>query len=357
MAGARRPWPSVACRAAARGQRSRLAAARGRQPPPDRDEHRRRSLGAEPEDEHAPRPARPAPGSWLVVARWCCCWPAVASAAYLLTRPTKVVVPAVVGQQSVVAQTELQNDGFTVEPVSSSRQPDAGGDRDRQDPLAGAKVNQGSNVTLDGLAGARQHDGAHRCSARRSPQARGCNPDRADLKVGHVIASVEQPTRSRGEVIETDPPRAPAPPVGTQVTLFVSTGPAAGEGARRDQRDRRPGQGGRSTHRRVSSPCPRHDQVSTTASRRDRDQPEPDRRQHGPRRARRSRSWSAKAPPTPDRCRTSSGRSSGAAEATLGAAGLPGRGAAAGRHHQEPGRGRPLARAPTAGTRSRRAAR
>ena len=68
-------------------------------------------------------------------------------AAYLLTRPKKVVVPGVTGEQFSVAQAQLQNAGFKVNEISVTNQKPAG-TVIAQDPLAGAKVKEGSTVTL-----------------------------------------------------------------------------------------------------------------------------------------------------------------------------------------------------------------
>ena len=74
------------------------------------------------------------------------------AAAYVLTRPTKKVVPAVVGENLQDASATIQNAGLNpqVIQVTSGRR---AGTVIHQDPQPGVKVNEGSSVTLAGPKG------------------------------------------------------------------------------------------------------------------------------------------------------------------------------------------------------------
>ncbi len=143
-------------------------------------------------------------------------------AAYLLTRPTKVVVPSVTGEQFSVAQAQLQNANFAVSQVQVTSQQKAG---TRHRP---------------GSAGGRQGQGADDGRARRCPAGPVVRPvpqvvgetlaqaksaiEIANLKVGRVIYQ-SSTTIASGRVIETTPAAGDNPAVNSPVTIFVSTGP------------------------------------------------------------------------------------------------------------------------------------
>jgi serine/threonine-protein kinase len=142
-------------------------------------------------------------------------------AAYLLTRPAKLVVPGVTREQFTVAQTQLQNAGFTVSQLSVTSQQKAG-TVIAQDPQAGTKAKKGSNVALTvstgpGNATVPSVVGETLKQAKSSIQI-------ANLKVGKVVKQ-SSTTVANGQVIGTSPQAGSNPAVNTPVTIFVSTGP------------------------------------------------------------------------------------------------------------------------------------
>jgi beta-lactam-binding protein with PASTA domain len=144
-------------------------------------------------------------------------------AAYLLTRPVKLVVPPVVGEQFSTAQAQLQNDGFTVSQLQVTGAQKAG-TVIRQDPLAGTKAKQGSSVSLTVSSGPGNTTvptvvGETLQQAKSSIQI-------ANLKVGRVVHQTN-PQYASGTVIDTSPAAGATPPVSTPVTIFVSSGPPA----------------------------------------------------------------------------------------------------------------------------------
>ena len=144
-------------------------------------------------------------------------------AAYLLTRPTKVVVPAVVNQTFTTAQTELSNDGLGVNQLEVTNAKPAG-TVIRQSPLGGTKVKQGTTVSLTVSSGPGNTTvptvlGETLQQAKSSIQIAG-------LTVGRVLHQSNNQYKS-GQVIDTSPQAGATPPVGTKVTIFVSSGPAA----------------------------------------------------------------------------------------------------------------------------------
>jgi eukaryotic-like serine/threonine-protein kinase len=143
------------------------------------------------------------------------------AAAYLLTRPKTVAVPVVTGEQLSLASTQLQNAGFGISTVNeASNHPS--GFVIRQDPVGGTKAKQGSTVTLFVSSGP---GNATVPSVVDLPlnQAKQMI-QQARLRVGRVQyqSSTSVP---KNDVISTDPTSGQTPPVGTAVTLFVSSGP------------------------------------------------------------------------------------------------------------------------------------
>jgi serine/threonine-protein kinase len=141
-------------------------------------------------------------------------------AAYLLTRPAKKVVPNVTLQDVNTARTVLQNDGFGVNVITEANARPAGTVID-QLPLAGAKVDEGSTVTLTVSSGPGNTTvpsviGEPLAQAKRDIR-------KARLQVGRVVPQSSQ-TVPDGVVISTNPSAGQNPLVGTAVTLFVSSG-------------------------------------------------------------------------------------------------------------------------------------
>jgi len=144
-------------------------------------------------------------------------------AAYLLTRPAKVVVPSVVGQPFSTAQVELANDGLAVNQLQVTNVKPAG-TVVRQNPLADTQVKKGSTVSLIVSSGPGNTTvptvlGETLAQAKSSLQIAG-------LKVGKVVHQSSNQYNT-GQVIDTSPTAGAQPPIGTPVTLFVSSGPAA----------------------------------------------------------------------------------------------------------------------------------
>ncbi len=141
-------------------------------------------------------------------------------AAYLLTRPAKKVVPLVTGQLVNTARTELQNEGLSVNVINET-DPKPSGTVIDQTPLAGAKVDKGSTVTLTVSSGPGNVTvppvaGLPLLAAKREIR-------RANLKVGRVnLQSSDQVPAN--DVISTNPTAGQNPLVGTPVNLLVSSG-------------------------------------------------------------------------------------------------------------------------------------
>jgi beta-lactam-binding protein with PASTA domain len=141
-------------------------------------------------------------------------------AAYLLTRPKQVVVPAVVGEQLDIARAQLINRGFKVNPQyerNKARQ----GDVFFQNPTGGDKADKGSTVTLTvstgpGNVSVPGVEGLPLANAKRLILQAG-------LKVGNV-QSQSSTVLPKGNVIKTSPGAAASVPSGSKVEIFVSSG-------------------------------------------------------------------------------------------------------------------------------------
>ncbi len=174
-----------------------------------------------PFPEHEPPEERRRIWPWVVLLIVALLLAGGGVAAYLLTRPTKIVVPHVAGEKFSVAQAQLQNAGFTVSQLPVTSQEKAG-TVIAQDPLAGAKAKQGSNVALNvstgpGNATVPTVVGETLQQAKSSIQI-------ANLEVGKVVKQSSTQFNS-GQVIGTSPQAGQTPPVNSRVTIFVSTGP------------------------------------------------------------------------------------------------------------------------------------
>ncbi len=176
-------------------------------------------VGPFPEDEEPPEHRRVWP--WIVLLLSALLLAGGGVAAYLLTRPTKLVVPGVTREQFTVAQTQLQNAGFTVSQLSVTSQQKTG-TVIAQDPQAGTKAKRGSNVALTVSTGPGNTTvpsvvGETLQQAKSSIQI-------ANLKVSKVVKQSNTGVAD-GQVIGTSPPAGSNPAVNTPVTIFVSTGP------------------------------------------------------------------------------------------------------------------------------------
>ncbi len=142
-------------------------------------------------------------------------------AAYLLTRPVKVAVPPVAGEQFSTAQAQLQNAGFTVSQVQVTSAQKAG-TVIRQVPLAGTQAKEGSTVALTVSSGP-GNTTVPTVVGEPAAQAKA-NIESQSLNVGNVQHQ-SSTTIASGRVIESSPTAGTSVPVDSKVTLIVSTGP------------------------------------------------------------------------------------------------------------------------------------
>jgi beta-lactam-binding protein with PASTA domain/predicted Ser/Thr protein kinase len=141
-------------------------------------------------------------------------------AAYLLSRPTKAVVPTVINEPLSTASAQLQNANFNVSTITVPSN-SASGIVIRQSPQGGVKLNQGSTVTLTVSSGP---GNATVPSVEGLPLAQAKQAlTRANLKPGRVTAQSSSQV-PKNQVISTDPAAGQTPPVGTKVTIIVSSG-------------------------------------------------------------------------------------------------------------------------------------
>jgi serine/threonine-protein kinase len=141
--------------------------------------------------------------------------------AYLLTRPKEVIVPPVTGESLSVASTQLQNAGFVVSTINVVSSHPAGFVI-RQNPVGDTKAKKGSTVTLTVSSGP---------GNATVPSVVGLPLDQARAAIRHARLTVgrldfeNNATIPKNNVISSDPAAGQTPPVGTAVTLVVSSGP------------------------------------------------------------------------------------------------------------------------------------
>jgi eukaryotic-like serine/threonine-protein kinase len=141
-------------------------------------------------------------------------------AAYLLTRPTKAVVPTVVGEPLSTASAQLQNANFTVSTITVPSK-SAQGIVIRQNPDGGVKLNTGSTVTLTVSSGP-GNGTVPPVENSTLPQAK-TSIKQQNLKVGAVSYQPSN-TVAKNDVISSDPASGTSLPVGSKVNLLVSSG-------------------------------------------------------------------------------------------------------------------------------------
>jgi serine/threonine-protein kinase len=145
-----------------------------------------------------------------------------AAGAYLLTRPVEKVVPDVVSQNISNATTILQNGGFR-QSVVYVPDPKPNGTVISQNPLGGTKANDGATVALKVSQGPGNTPvpsvvGLSEAQARAQIRQAQLKVARVQLEPSNQIA--------QGDATRTEPAAGQLEPVGTPITLFVSSGPA-----------------------------------------------------------------------------------------------------------------------------------
>jgi eukaryotic-like serine/threonine-protein kinase len=177
------------------------------------------TAGVPPPDEQEPHRRRMWP--WIVVLL-VLLLAAGGVTAYLLLKPEKAPVPGVVGEDLNTARTQLQNDGFTVgSPIQVTSQQKSG-TVIAQDPQGGTKAKQGSTVSLTVSSGPGS-TAVPTLVGETESQARS-SIEIANLTVGKVVHESSTQFAS-GRVIDTSPTAGTSVTVGSAVTLIVSNGP------------------------------------------------------------------------------------------------------------------------------------
>ena len=142
--------------------------------------------------------------------------------AFFLTRgATQVAVPDVVGGQLSTAAAQLHNKGFAVDVQRVTN--DAPRDRVlREDPQPGAKVDEGSTVTLT------VSDGPGDAPVPDVTNLPGGQARKALQRAGFAVITQQEPsdTIDRGRATRTSPPGGSLSQLKSSVTLFLSSGPA-----------------------------------------------------------------------------------------------------------------------------------
>ncbi len=146
-----------------------------------------------------------------------------AVAVYFISRPKQVLVPRVARQQVAVARRILLNDGFQVA-VNRERSKQPAGIVLGQQPLAGAKADKGSLVSLNVSSG--PNDVLVPSVQGLSQSAATRLLTRTGLKVAHVVPQSSSRFKS-GEATGTNPGAGKSLPPGTGVTLVISSGQPA----------------------------------------------------------------------------------------------------------------------------------
>ena len=143
--------------------------------------------------------------------------------AYLLTRPTKVSTPYVVQLMQPVAQARVEQAGLTPNVIYQNNSANPQGTVIDQSPLAGARVNSGSTVTLTVSNGPGNVDIP---SIVQLPQAQAIRQLKAaGLKIARILPESSQQV-PKNDATRTDPPAGNSVLAGTGVALYISSGKA-----------------------------------------------------------------------------------------------------------------------------------
>jgi serine/threonine-protein kinase len=159
---------------------------------------------------------------WVVVVLLLLALAGGGIAAYVLTRPTKVLVPSVVGETQASATATLSNFGFTPNVINETWNAPAG-IVIRQSPTPGDQADKGSIVTLTVSQGPGQV---------QVPSVSGLTEKQAKDALAHAGLKVQQLKTEtsdavvQGSATRTNPPAAQPVQVGSGVTLYISSGKA-----------------------------------------------------------------------------------------------------------------------------------
>jgi serine/threonine-protein kinase len=142
------------------------------------------------------------------------------AAAFLLTRPEKKLIPPVVNEQVSVAQAQLQNAGFNTAVINRT-DPHPSGTVIAQNPLGGTSANKGSTVTLTVSQGPGNTSIPSVSFLSENDAKKAIK--QAQLRVARVQGE-HSDTIPPGDATRTDPQAGTQLPIGSGVTLFVSSG-------------------------------------------------------------------------------------------------------------------------------------
>jgi len=155
---------------------------------------------------------------WIFVAAGVVAAAAIV-ALLLILRAPQVTVPAVVGSQEAEAQAILKKAGFDSESVR--KQSDSPkGQVIAQDPAGGEEAGKGSTITITVSDGPR---------SLPVPSVSGLTASQAKRRLENAGFNVRQRKKADdkvpvGDAVETLPPEGTPTPLGSTVTLIVSTG-------------------------------------------------------------------------------------------------------------------------------------
>ena len=173
-------------------------------------------------DGDQPEPERKKRRWWLWIAALVVLLLAGGVAAYLLTRPVTKTVPNVINETLSTAITNVQNAGFTAATIYV-QDPRPPGTVISQNPQPSTKAKEGSMITLKVSQGPGNTTVPTVVGLTERGAVRAIKRARLKL-VGIRNESSNQITA--GEATRTQPGAGQQEPVGTGVTLFISTGPA-----------------------------------------------------------------------------------------------------------------------------------
>ncbi len=175
-----------------------------------------------PVDGDQPGPERKRRRWWWWIAALVALLLAGGVAAYLLTRPVTKTVPNVIDETLSNAITNVQNAGFTAATLYV-QDAKPSGTVISQNPQPLTKANEGSTITLKVSQGP---------GNTTVPTVVGLTERRAVRAIRRArlkLAGIRNESSSQitaGEATRTQPAAGQQEPVGTGVTLFISTGPA-----------------------------------------------------------------------------------------------------------------------------------